>query len=52
MDISGAIKRQRMIKSPYEIDLLREAAAVQDAVFAEVPSMLKEGMLEIELASL
>lgn len=52
VDISGAIKRQRMIKSPYEIDLLREAAAVQDAVFAEVPSMLKEGMLEIELASL
>lgn len=51
-DISDPLKRIRMIKSEYEAGLLQRACAVLDQVFAEVPSMIREGMTEIELASL
>lgn len=51
-DISEALKKIRTIKSEYEIDLLHRACGVLDQVFAEVPSWLREGMTEIELASL
>lgn len=51
-DISDALKRIRTVKSEYEIGLLQGACGVLDQVFAEVPSWLREGMTEIELASL
>lgn len=51
-DISEALKRIRTVKSAHEIDLLQRACGVLDQVFAEVPSMVREGMTEIELASL
>jgi Xaa-Pro aminopeptidase len=51
-DISDALKRIRTIKSEYETGLLQGACGVLDQVFAEVPAMLREGMTEIELASL
>lgn len=51
-DISDPLKKIRMIKSEYEAGLLQRACAVLDQVFSEVPSMLREGMTEIELASL
>ncbi|ADW19166.1 peptidase M24 [Desulfobulbus propionicus DSM 2032] len=51
-DISDVLRRLRTIKSAYEIDLLHRACGVLDQVFAEVPSWLREGMTEIELASL
>lgn len=51
-DISPIIKDIRAIKSSYEVELLREACRVSDQAFLEVPSFLREGMLEIELASL
>ncbi|WP_310599537.1 Xaa-Pro peptidase family protein [Desulfobulbus sp.] len=51
-DISEALKRIRTVKSEYEIGLLQGACQVLDQVFAEVPSMLRENMTEIELASL
>lgn len=51
-DISEALKRIRTIKSPFEVDLLQRACGVLDQVFAEVPTMVREGMTEIELASL
>jgi len=52
LDVSGAIKNVRLIKSPYEIELLREACSVIDEVYEDVPDWLREGMTEIELASL
>ncbi|MDR3629838.1 MAG: aminopeptidase P family N-terminal domain-containing protein, partial [Desulfocapsaceae bacterium] len=52
IDISDPIRKIRMIKSEYETGLLQGACAVLDQVFAEVPSMFREGMTEIELASL
>ncbi len=51
-DISDPIRKIRMIKSDYEIDLLQGACTILDQVFAEVPAMVREGMTEIELASL
>lgn len=51
-DISPAIKEIRSIKSPYEIELLRDALNVIDKAHSAVPSFLREGMLEIELAAL
>lgn len=51
-DISDALKRIRTIKSDYEIGLLQGACAVLDQVFADVPAMIREGMTEVELASL
>jgi Xaa-Pro aminopeptidase len=52
VDVSDPVKKIRMIKSDYEIDLLQGACSVLDQVFAEVPGMVREGMTEIELASL
>ncbi len=51
-DISPAIKEIRAIKSPYEIKLLRNALGVIDKAHLAVPSFLREGMLEIEVAAL
>lgn len=52
VDVSPIIKDIRSIKSPYEIELLREACRVADMAFREVPKLLREGMSELELASL
>lgn len=51
-DISPVIKEIRAIKSPYEIELLRHALSVIDKAHSAVPKLLREGMLEIELAAL
>ncbi|CUH96715.1 hypothetical protein P22_2805 [Propionispora sp. 2/2-37] len=52
IDISPAIKETRAIKSPYELELLRSALYVMDQAFQTVPSFLREGMAEIEVAAL
>ena len=51
-DISEPLKKIRMIKSDHEIKLLKGACVILDQVFDEVPAMIREGMTEIELASL
>jgi Xaa-Pro aminopeptidase len=50
VDISTDIRLLRAVKSVYEIELIREAAAYSDRVAACVPDLLREGMTEIELA--
>lgn len=50
VDISMPIRMIRAIKSPFEIDLVRQAAKLSDQVAAAVPDLLKEGMTELELA--
>jgi len=52
IDISPAIKEIRAIKSPYEVGLLRDALRVIDKAHLAVPFLIREGMLEIELAAL
>ncbi len=51
VDVSEQIKHQRSVKSDFEIGLTREAARIVDAGLASIPDNLKEGMSEIELAS-
>ncbi|MEQ8237430.1 MAG: Xaa-Pro peptidase family protein [Syntrophomonadaceae bacterium] len=51
IDISPVIRAIRMIKSPYEIELIRESLRVLDQGFQDVPRVLREGMPEFELAS-
>jgi Xaa-Pro dipeptidase len=50
-DISPLIRQQRMVKSPYEIEQIRRAAAILDEAFAAVPGLLRPGMTELELSA-
>lgn len=52
VDVSTAIKEIRAVKSAYEIEIMRGALAVIDQAFRAVPSFLREGMTELELAAL
>lgn len=49
-DVGPAIVRQRAVKSPWEIERIRAAAAIADEVCALLPGLLEEGMTEAELA--
>ncbi len=51
-DVSMAIRKVRAVKSDYELDLIRQAAAFSDQVAAIMPNLLKVGITEIELAGL
>lgn len=51
VDASPLIKSVRMIKSPYEVDLIREAARMSDGMFSQVKHLLTDGITELEFAS-
>ena len=48
-DVSGLIRRQRMIKSPYETAQVKKAAAVLHQGYMEVQEFIKEGVSELEI---
>lgn len=48
-DVSQVLLRARMVKSSYELRQIRKAAEMVDRAFRKVPSMLREGMSELEL---
>jgi len=50
-DLSPLIRRQRMVKSAYELAQLRRAAAILDRVHEQVPELLKPGMSELEVSA-
>jgi Xaa-Pro aminopeptidase len=50
-DISPLIRRQRMVKSAYEIEQIGRAAAILDESFAAVPELLRPGLTELELSA-
>jgi len=50
-DISPLIRRQRMVKSVYEIEQIRRAAAILDEAFAVIPELLQPGLTELELSA-
>ncbi len=52
LDASILIRKCRMIKSPWEIDNMHQAAQIMDRMIRAVPRVLRPGMLEIELAGL
>ncbi len=49
---SFTVDRARMIKDEKEKEAMRYASKVNDAVFAVAPSLVREGMTEIELCNL
>jgi Xaa-Pro dipeptidase len=51
-DVSSLIRETRMVKSEHELQLIRQAALMNDALFSSVGEILKEGMSEIEFAGL
>jgi Xaa-Pro dipeptidase len=50
-DISLLVRRQRMVKSPYELEQIKRAAAVLDRALAEAPTLIRPGVTELELAA-
>lgn len=44
-------ERERRIKTPEEIELLRQAEAIGDAAFSDILKILKQGMTELEVAA-
>ncbi|MDD4335444.1 MAG: Xaa-Pro peptidase family protein [Desulfotomaculaceae bacterium] len=50
VDVSAAIRETRMIKTPYEIERLKESACLSAQMFRETTNILKEGMTEVGLA--
>lgn len=51
VDISGLVRQVRMIKSNWEIEAMRKAAEISQAVADAVPDLLREGITEIELSA-
>ena len=51
-DVSIPIRMIRAVKSAYELNLIRQAAAFSDQVAETVPNLLREGLTEIELAGM
>jgi Xaa-Pro dipeptidase len=51
LDVSGALRRARMIKAPEEIERIRRACNIASSVADEFPRFLKRGITERELAA-
>ncbi len=51
VDASSAIRRARVVKEPAEIARLRKAADIASAVGREIPSLLRTGVQEVEVAA-
>jgi len=48
-DVSGAIQRLRMIKTPYEVEQIRRAAQILHKGYLEIKEIIREGMTELEI---
>ena len=51
VDISGLARQARMIKSPWELEMMRGAAAISTELANAVPRLLREGMTELDLSA-
>ncbi|MDH7479608.1 MAG: Xaa-Pro peptidase family protein [Syntrophomonadaceae bacterium] len=51
IDVSGLIRQVRAVKSPYEIEIIRDAASLNRKMFSRVKEFLREGVTEVEFAS-
>jgi Xaa-Pro aminopeptidase len=51
IDISGAYRELKSVKSEFELEQLRNAGVASCAVFSAVPEFLKRGMREIDIAA-
>jgi Xaa-Pro dipeptidase len=50
-DVSGLVRDLRSAKSPWEVERMRETARLLSGVFREIPTFLRPGMREIDLAA-
>ncbi|MCU0587438.1 MAG: Xaa-Pro peptidase family protein [Syntrophobacteraceae bacterium] len=50
VDVSGLVRQVRMIKSPWEIGMMRGAARISQSVADAAPRWLTEGVSELELS--
>jgi Xaa-Pro dipeptidase len=50
-DVSKIIREIRMIKSPYELECIKEGVRVTSEMYRKIPQLIKEGITEIELTS-
>jgi Xaa-Pro dipeptidase len=51
-DISPSLRTLRSVKSPYEIEIIAQAAQFSDQVAAHAAQIIRSGMTELELAGL
>jgi Xaa-Pro dipeptidase len=51
VDASEAIRQTRMIKSPYEVNQMRNAARMLERAFEEIPSWAHSGATELEISA-
>jgi Xaa-Pro dipeptidase len=51
IDGGAAVRNARAVKTPYEIECIRRAAKQLDKMFLDIPSQLREGLPEFELAA-
>jgi len=51
IDASLVVRKARGVKTPYEIDCIRQAARQLDLAFLDIAEQLREGMEEIELGA-
>jgi Xaa-Pro aminopeptidase len=51
VDASLTLRKARGVKTPYEIQCIRQAAQQLDRAFLDIPKQLREGMEEIELGA-
>ena len=50
-DATPLIRRVRMIKSPYEIEIMRDAARQVDIVYRRAGEVVREGVTDLEIAA-
>ncbi len=50
IDISSSIRKIRAVKSNYELEQMKRAAAIGKSVFEHARKIIRKGMLEVELA--
>ncbi len=50
LDASPVVRTLRMIKSPYEMACMREAARIADRLFERIPDLIRDSKNETELA--
>lgn len=50
-DVSGLVRESRSVKSGWELARMRETARLLGDVFREIPSFLRAGMREVDLAA-
>jgi len=52
IDVSPYIRSLRMIKSPYELEIIKESAALNQEIYSFIRDNLREGITELELAGM